>query len=306
MLKLDTNERRESLHAGCILQQQVSVIVPIYNEEDAIKGTINQLLYVLRQCRIDFEIIAVDDGSTDGTDEVLATDEEIVHLRHRRNRGYGAAIKTGLRHAKYETIVIIDADGTYPINMIPILLKRMEENQNDMVVGNRTGQNVEYPFMRKIPKFVISRVANYIVGRSIPDINSGLRVFKRDIAIDYFHLYPNGFSFTTTLTMAMACGDYEIEYVPVGYSKRSGKSKIDPVRDTINFFGLLLRISMYFRPFKFFGPIIWVFFLLSLGVLYRDVFVNRDLTQSSILFPLGTVLFFSLGLLADLIIRRPR
>jgi len=284
----------------------VSVIVPVYNEGDGIKATINQLLDVMQQWKAECEIIAVDDGSTDGTDAILATHKDIVHLKHRRNRGYGAAIKTGLRHAQYETIVIIDADGTYPISIIPLLLRRMEENNNDMVVGDRTGKNVDYPIMRRIPKFVISKVANYIVGRRISDINSGLRVFKKDIAMDYFHLYPNGFSFTTTLTMAMACGDYEIEYVPVGYSKRSGKSKIDPIKDTINFFALLLRMSMYFRPFKFFGPIIWIFFFCSVGVLYRDIFLIQDLTQSSVIFPLGTVLFFSLGLLADLIIKRSR
>jgi len=172
-----------------------------------------------------------------------------------------------------------------------------------MVVGSRNGLNVSYPLIKKIPKYFIIKLANYISGVKIPDINSGLRIFKKETAMHFFHLYPQGFSFTTTITMSMLCGGYDVEFVPIDYYEREGKSKIRPIRDTINFFTLLVKMAMYYNPFKFFAPITIIFAFISIFTVTKD-FSRGDLSESSVLFPMATLLFLTLGLLADLIVKR--
>ena len=125
-----------------------------------------------------------------------------------------------------------------------------------------------------------------------------------DRALDFIHLYPNGFSFTTTITMAMICSELNVDFYSIDYYKRQGKSKIQTWKDTVGFFNLLLKIALYFNPFKFFRPIIWLFLLISIYFLIRDVFYLKDLTQGSIFFPIITLIFFTLGLMSDLIIKR--
>ena len=177
----------------------LTVIVPVYNEVDSIKTAFDVIHSKLKETTIPFEIVAVNDGSSDGSAELLNELKEIHVIHHKVNKGYGAALKTGLRHAKYETICITDADGTYPTGIIPKLYSYYADNELDMVVASRTGENVSYPFLKKIPKYAIVKLANYISNTKIPDINSGLRIFNKSLALKYFHLYPNGFSFTTTI-----------------------------------------------------------------------------------------------------------
>jgi glycosyltransferase involved in cell wall biosynthesis len=282
----------------------LSIIIPIYNEEKSIENTIGQIKNTLKDFKPDWEILCINDGSSDNSHEVLSKINGIRYIPHRTNKGYGASLKTGLKNAKYEHICITDADGTYPNDMIPVLYNHLSENSLDMVIGARIGEDVSYPLIKKIPKFFIVKLANYISNSKILDINSGLRIFKLKAAMEFFHLYPNGFSFTTTITMGMLCSDYNVDYVPINYFQREGKSKIHPWKDTIGFFKLLLRIALYFNPFKFFTPIIWIFVLISIYFLSRDVFVLEDLTQGSIFFPIVALIFFTLGLMSDLIIKR--
>jgi len=282
----------------------LSILIPIYNEEDSILKTIDEIKSILNNNSLTWEIICINDGSIDNSRHILENNNDIILINHKFNKGYGAALKTGLRASKYDTICITDADGTYPNDRIPDLINHYINNNLDMVVGARTGENVSYPFLKKIPKFFILLLANYISNSKIPDINSGLRIFNKKIAFEFFHLFPNGFSFTTTITMGMLCSDYNVEFIPINYYKRDGKSKINPWKDTIGFFKLLLKIALYFNPFKFFSPLILVFLIASIFFLYRDLFILKDLTQSSIFFPTFTLLFFSIGLLADLIIKR--
>lgn len=284
----------------------ITVIIPVYNEEREIQNTIRTIDEHLQNSKYeDYEIITVNDGSSDKTyEKIQECETQHVLISHKRNKGYGASLKTGLRSAKYSTIIITDADGTYPNQKIPDMLDYYYANRLDMLVGARTGQNVSYPFIKKVPKFFIKRLASYISGEKIPDINSGLRVFNKELAMHFFHLYPNGFSFTTTITMGMLCNGYEVDFYPIDYFERTGNSKIKPIKDTINFFKLLLRIAIYFNPFKFFTPIIVIFAMFSCCVLYRDIIYLNDLTQSSILFPLATLFLFTIGLIADLIIKR--
>ncbi|KAA3607030.1 MAG: glycosyltransferase family 2 protein [Calditrichaeota bacterium] len=288
------------------MSKGITVLIPVYNEEKVIQETIAEIDNSLKNSNIEeYEIIAINDGSSDNTWKQLETcPTKCKLLNHKRNRGYGASLKTGLRSAKYSTIVITDADGTYPNEKIPELVNYYFKNSLDMLVGARTGANVSYPFIKKVPKFFIKGLASYISGVKIPDINSGLRVFNKEAAINFYHLYPNGFSFTTTITMGMLCDEYEVEFYAIDYFERVGESKIKPVKDTINFFKLLLRIAIYFNPFKFFTPLILILTFISCGFLYKDIFIYQNLTQSSILFPLATLFLFTIGLIADLIIKR--
>lgn len=282
----------------------LSIIVPLFNEENSIDSTFSTINDTLKKADINYEIIAIDDGSSDDSYSLLKKYDFIKVEQHKKNRGYGASIKTGLRIAKYDAVCITDADGTYPNKKIGNLFNIYNVDNLDMIVASRTGENVSYPFIKKIPKFFIIKLANYITNTKIPDINSGLRIFNKEISLKYFHLYPNGFSFTTTITLSLLCAEYKVDFYPIDYFARVGNSKIKPIKDTIGFFKLLLRMSMYFKPFKFFTPFIFVFALTSVIVLIRDIFYLGDLTQSGIFFPMFTFLFFSIGLIADMIIKR--
>lgn len=284
--------------------KSISVIIPVFNEEAIIAETVGSVRIYLDQTGNPYEIICVNDGSTDGTADILEKLSAITLLTHHRNRGYGASLKTGLRHAKYEHILILDADGTYPVSVLPDMTRHYFKNNLDMLIGSRTGANTSYPFIKKIPKFFIRNYASYIAGRNVGDFNSGMRIFNRDVALRFFDLYPDGFSFTTTITVSMICKGYYVDSYPVDYYKRVGKSKISPFKDTINFFRLLTRLAVFFRPLKLFMPVVLLLLAISLVFIVRDVFILQNLTQSTVLFPILTSLFFLMGLMADMIARK--
>jgi glycosyltransferase involved in cell wall biosynthesis len=286
-------------------QLSLSVIIPVFNEENNIRNTIAEIHDVLKKSSIEeYEIIVVDDGSTDNTGQVLKTCDLKFHpVSHEKNRGYGAALKSGIRKSRFEIIAITDADGTYPIDMIPKLYHEMSDC--DMVVGARTGKKVKIPLVRRPAKWLLAKLANYLAEYKIPDLNSGLRLFKKTDALRLFGLLPKGFSFTTTLTLAMLTNDMQVKFIPIDYLKRKGKSKIRPIRDTLNFLQLILRTVLYFNPLKVFVPIALLLFLLSLGVfLYSAFALDRILdTTVSILFAAGFQML-SVGMIADIIDKR--
>src|SRR5690606_6144781 len=154
-------------------------------------------------------------------------------VEHGRNRGYGAALKTGLRHARSELVAIIDADGTYPIADLPKLVGMMDGQ--DMVVGARTGENVQYPLIRKIPKFFLRAWINGFVRQRGRDINSGMRVFRRAMAQLFVRVLPNDFSFTITIAVSALRNNYRVRFEPIVYFARTGQSKISPIKDTLRF-----------------------------------------------------------------------
>ncbi len=282
-----------------------SVIVPCYNEQDAISDAVASLVAHLGPCD-SYELIVVDDGSSDDSAEILDDlSQRYPHLNvvtHSWNRGYGAALKTGIRQASAEFIVITDADGTYPNERIPELVEIAKTV--DMVVGARTGENVTYSKIRKIPKFFLARYASWMAGQRIPDMNSGLRVMRRTVLEKFISILPDGFSFTTTITLAMLTNYYAVRYIPIGYSSRVGKSKIRPIRDTLNFLQLILRTGMYFAPLRVFFPVGLLLGAAFMASLTYDVFVLRNLTDKTLLlllFGMNTVMF---ALLADMIDKR--
>lgn len=280
---------------------KLSVIVPVYNEQESVLHTIKRLHLVLTDTGINYEIIVVNDGSTDHSEELLKKVKGITLLKNPYNLGYGASLKKGIKNAKYDWIMITDADGTYPIEDIPRLLKHTDDY--DMVVGKRTGKHVEIPLIRKPAKIIISLLVNFLTGRKIPDVNSGLRLFKRDIALEFFHLFPSGFSFTTTITLACFANNYTVKYIPINYYKRKGKSTIHPIKDFLGFISLIFRITIYFNPFKFFlsSGILVVLLGIIYGLYQVIILPIKGLGQLPVLLILGGLQIIFIGLLADLI-----
>jgi glycosyltransferase involved in cell wall biosynthesis len=283
----------------------LSVIIPAYNEEKGIGPVLSQLAEVLAERDWLFELVVVDDGSQDGTAAQAGQYPGVIVLRHRANRGYGAALKTGLRHARYDLICITDADGTYPNHYIPQLLERLLHSQYDMAVGARIGAKVAIPWVRRPAKWMIGLLANFVAGEIIPDLNSGLRVFRREAALQLFSLLPDGFSFTTTITLAMLTNGYLIDYIPIDYLPRVGQSKIKPVQDTLNFIQLILRIALYFAPLKIFLPLSGLVTLAALSWgFFSWLVLGRLADVSTLVMVMAAVQVAVVGLLAELINRR--
>jgi glycosyltransferase involved in cell wall biosynthesis len=276
------------------LDNAVSVVIPAFNEAEHVAGQITAVDAVLRETGWDYEIIVVDDGSTDGT-AMRAAETGVRVLRHKRNRGYGASLKRGIAASRFDWILITDADGTYPASAIPTLLSRASEN--DMVVGARTGQTVKIPVQRKPAKWFLGKLASYLAGQKLPDLNSGLRLMRKDLIERYVHLLPSGFSFTTTITLASACNDHPIEYVRINYLARLGESKIRP-RHAYDFTLLILRTIVFFNPLKVFLPTGLVLALAGIAKFAYDV-TKDNLSESAIFALLAAFLVWAVGLLAD-------
>lgn len=285
--------------------EEASIIIPAYNEREGILQVIESLQSLKKRYGNRWEIIIVDDGSTDGTSEMIRNTQDIVLIRHPYNRGYGAAIKTGIRHAKYNTLIISDADGTYPVHDIPRLLTQL--SKSEMVVGARGISNSNIPLARRPAKWVLNKLANYLTGIKIPDLNSGLRAMKKDVVMKFIHLLPDGFSFTTTITLAMLTNDYAVEFVPIEYKMRSGRSKIRPIRDTLNFLQLIIRTVLYFDPLKIFLPISAFFFISSIAVLVLSyLFTPKVMDITTVILFISGVQILAIGMIADLIDKRSR
>lgn len=284
----------------------VTVIVPCYNEQSIIAATVRKLTQLMRSTHRPYEIIVIDDGSTDATSVELWNCSEQPHLtvlRNENNSGYGFSIKRAVAAAKYETLVLTDADGTYPMERIPELLGLMDGA--DMVVGARTGETVRIPLARRPAKWVLRKLAEYLTRTRIPDLNSGLRVMKRSLVRRYLPLLPDGFSLTTTITLASLTHNHTVKFVPIDYAKRVGTSSIRPLRDTLNFLGLVVRTVMYFRPLKVFAPVSAAVLAAAVGVALISKLVFGQLADvTSVTLAIGSVQLLATGLLADLIDKR--
>lgn len=282
---------------------KISIVVPVYNEEESIKDTINKIKKELNNVKVyDFDIVVVNDGSTDNTKKVLTSIKGIRVIENQTNKGYGFSIKRAIRYSNADCILIIDGDGTYPASPIPELIRKSK--QNDMVVGARIGKYVSIPFFRKPAKWFLKHFAQYLAKTKIPDLNSGLRIFKKEIAAKYINLFPDGFSFTTTLTMICLTNSYKVEYVPINYYERKGKSTIHPIKDFIGFTNLIFRLTIFFKPLNVFIPISLILFSAGAIKLVRDFILLNKFGLGGSLLILTAVQIAFLGVLADLIIKR--
>ena len=294
--------------------EPVSVVIPAFNEEASVGRVAGQVQAVLTAAGIPHEIIIVDDGSTDGTSAAAGESGARV-MRHQRNRGYGASLKTGILAARHDVIVITDADGTYPIDRIPTLLLALREA--DLVIGARINPNAKIPISRRPAKWVLRRLAEYVAGESIPDLNSGLRAFRRSVIEPFFPILPSKFSFTTTQTLAMLCDSYRVATVPIDYYRRAGKSKVVPW-DFVTFVSLVLRVSMLFNPLKVFVPpalgclvlgglkvgLDLLFAIIKAGGLTWSIFLMPVVSTSALVLVLGGIQMLLIGMLSDAVARR--
>ena len=288
---------------------QVTIVLPCYNEERHVTEEIERISAAMDASSYSYELLVIDDASTDDTLEVLtAVLPKYPSMRlmpFPRNGGSGTARRIGTREARGDVVVWTDADMTYPNDRIPDFVKFLDDNPGtDQVVGARTSEEGTHKFLRVPAKWVIRKIAERLAGTGIPDLNSGLRAFRRDVSLPYLRLLPPGFSCVTTLTLSFLSNQHSVEYLSIGYAKRSGSSKFHPFRDAYRYILQVLRMTMYFNPLKVLMPIsLW---LLGIGI------VKGIWDQFNDLFyvPLNTVLIFTTGLiiaalalLADLIVR---
>jgi glycosyltransferase involved in cell wall biosynthesis len=280
--------------SGTALERAVSVVVPAFDEGPHVAAQVRSLDETLAKSGWRYELIVVDDGSSDDTAKQAESAGARV-IRQPRNLGYGAALKCGIARAKHPWILITDADGTYPTSSIPQLLALAD--RFEMVVGARTGEHVEIPVSRQPAKWFLTKLASYLSACRIPDLNSGMRLMRKELVERYVHLLPQGFSFTTTITLACACNGHTFEFVPIDYAKRLGNSKITP-RHAYDFLILILRTIVLFNPLKVFLPTGAVIAALGLMKFVYDLFVGK-ISSTVVLCFLGALILWSVGLLAD-------
>jgi glycosyltransferase involved in cell wall biosynthesis len=281
----------------------ISVVIPAYNEEQAMPQVLDGIVRVMDGLGAPYEVLVVDDGSTDGTCAICERYEAVTVLRHDRNRGTGAARSTGVRRARASRIVMIDADGTYPVEAIPEMLRTLETC--DMVIGARDREMGTMRLLRSAAKESIRALASYLTQTDIPDLNSGLRVFRRDVVLEFLPILPETHSWVSTITMALLSSGYSVRWTPITYHKRIGKSTFHPIRDTYNYISLVVRAIMYFNPLRVFLPVTLALGLVGIGKALHDVIRYRfHFAPATVMLVLTAVQVGAMGLLADLIVKR--
>ena len=285
--------------------RKVSVIVPVYNEKEAIVDDIAVIHKTMAASRWDYEVIVVDDASTDGTAEILKGIDGIKVLTHEMNRGGGFSRNTGIRASTGDVFVVTDGDGTYPNQDIPRLLDEMEERNLDMVVGARVKEKGTMKVLRGSAKWFIRTLATTMSGFKIPDLNSGLRAIRKEVFMQFMEILPWGHSWVSTITLAMLSSGYGVAYLDIDYYPRKGTSTFHPIKDTYAYLTLVIRTITWFNPLKVFIPTALVIFLIGVGKFAFDNYEHFwRMTPATVMLFLVAVQIAMLGLLADLIVKR--
>lgn len=281
--------------------EAVSVIIPAFNEEEGLLHVLKEIHAVMQREKFTYEIVVVDDGSTDKT-APLATSFGDRLIRHPENIGYGASLQTGILAASYDWIMIMDGDGSYDASAIPRLLSHLGEYH--MVVGARQGRIYTGSFLNAGARWMFRFLTEFATGRSIPDVNSGFRAFRKDVAVRFFDILSHGFSFTTTITLASMLSGYFVKYVPVDYYDRKGKSKISRFRDSLRALQIIISAILYYNPLKLFLLPSGFLTILAMGFVFLSVAVKSTvLLLCGVVSLVGAILVFALGLVADVIRR---
>ena len=295
--------------AAAAPEPHVSIVLPCFNEQDHVVLEVERICQAMDASGSSYELIAVDDASTDATlARLRAAQPRFPHLRvvhFPRNGGSGTVRRIGTQQARGDIVVWTDADMSYPNGQIPEFVAILDEDPAvDQVVGARKTEAGKHKALRVPAKWFIRKLAEHLVNSAIPDLNSGLRAFRREVALPYLRLLPPGFSCVTTITLAFLSNEHEVRYVPIDYAKRAGSSKFHFLADAYRYILQVLRMVMYFNPLKVLMPP--ALFLLGLG-LAKGIF---DMVVHPLYFAINTVLIFvtgliiaSLALLADLIVR---
>ena len=270
---------------------EVTVLLPAYNEEQSIGTTIREI----KQRHPDFEILVVDDGSSDNTRQEAINAGANV-MRHPHNIGNGAAIKTGLRYASGEWVLMMDADGQHrPEDIVGLL---QHKGDYDMVVGARS-RGSKTSWHRDLANFIYNWLASYVTKFKVEDLTSGFRLVKNDRVSKYIYLLPNTFSYPSTITMAYLRSGLSIKYVPIQTLARQGKSKIKLFQDGIRFFLIITRIATLFSPFRLFLPVSFMFFVTGLTYYLFTYITQHRFTNMSLLLLSSSVIIFMMGLVSE-------
>jgi glycosyltransferase involved in cell wall biosynthesis len=290
----------------------VTVILPAYNEELAIGGDLDDVHAAMEASPYRYEILVVDDGSQDGTAAIARERPWVRLVGHAVNRGNGAARTTGVRAASGRIVVFTDADRTYPNDRIPEMLALMGQGA-DMVIGARTVEAGTARWLRQPAKWFLRRLAEFLTGSRIPDLNSGLRAQRRDVTLRFLPLLPTTHSWVSTITIAFLSAGYDVRWLPIDYYPRVGRSTFHPIRDSYNYLTLIIRAVLYFDPLKIFLPVALA--MLGLGTakyLLYDIILRAGSRYPFSMPSTTLALIFTglqvavIGLLADLIVRRTR
>lgn len=275
---------------------KVSIIIPACNEAESIPSVIERIHQTMDRINRVYEIIVVDDGSSDGTAK-MAKKAGVKVISHPYNIGNGAAVKTGIRNATGEILVMIDGDGQHDPADIPKLIEKA--GPYDMAVGARTRES-RTSLHRNIANSVFNRLATYVCGRRIEDLTSGFRAVKTHIAREFIPLLPNRFSYPTTITLAAVRSGYSLAYVPIKADQRVGKSKIKLIQDGARFLLIIFKITTLYSPMKIFLPVSIMTFLTGFGYgLFKIVFLNSRYGPTSAMLMIVSVLMFLIGLVSE-------
>lgn len=288
----------------------VTVVLPAFNEAGHIRQEIDRIRAAFAHTDYRYEILVIDDGSTDGTADHVTDYDQVRLVRFKKNRGTGVARRYGTQHAWGRIVVWTDADMSYPNELIPLLVAELERSEANQVVGARRTEEGTHKWARVPAKWVIRKIAEYLSRSTIPDLNSGFRAFYRSDALPHLWLLPEGFSCVTTLTLAFLCNGLVVDYMPIDYAKRAGKSHFHPIKDAYRYGLQVVRMITYFEPLRVFVPP--AFLLLGVGV-FKFLFdiiggfiQNGDpfrLAVNTVLFIVTGLVLFAIGLLADLLVR---
>ncbi|MBV9124586.1 MAG: glycosyltransferase family 2 protein [Planctomycetes bacterium] len=278
----------------------ISIIIPAYNEAGAVGATVRKVQEVFQDSGHTFEVLVVDDGSRDATGpEAEFAGARVV--RHPVNLGYGYALMSGISRARYPLIGITDADGTYPIEELPAMTEEVAKRGLDMLVGARRGAQYQGSPAKRIARWFFKFLAEFACGRTIPDINSGLRVMRRDMLVQFAGVLCGGFSFTTTITIIAILTGRFVDYRPIAYAQRIGKSHVRYFRDTLRAMQIIVMTIILFNPMKFF-----LLFALGVGAAGLPLVLLAALVPRTsgwvlilTLFILGMSLLGSIGFLAE-------
>jgi len=269
---------------------QTTVVIPAFNEQEAIADVVGRV----RGRGTWREVLVVDDGSTDLTADRAAQAGARV-VRHPYNKGNGAAVKTGIREAKGDVVLLMDADGQHDPEDMARLVAGV--GLHDMVIGARAARD-QSP-TRALGNAIFRALASWLTGRPIPDLTSGFRAARRDLLVEILHLLPNGFSYPTTSCLALMKAGYNVTFVPVAAHPRVGTSKIRVVRDGVRFVLIILKIVTLYSPLKVFFPISAAAFLLGLFYGIWNVAVHGKIPMGSALLIQLAVVVFLFGLISE-------
>jgi glycosyltransferase involved in cell wall biosynthesis len=310
-----TQQHEETPHPGDEPQPSlpgapyVTIVLPCYNEQDHVLEELERIDKAMQASSYTYELLVIDDKSTDSTLRVLRDSQSrfpaMRLMPFRRNGGSGTARRIGTTEARGQIVVWTDADMTYPNERIPEFVRYLDDNTDiDQVVGARTTEEGTHKWARVPAKWVIRKIASSLASTPIPDLNSGLRAFRREVSLPYLRLLPPGFSCVTTITMAFLSNQHAVEYLPIDYAKRAGVSKFHPFRDAYRYILQVLRMVMYFNPLKVLMPFaLWIMGIGVVKLVVDIIHYDWHVTTSTLLLLTVGFQIAVLALIGDLVVR---